>query len=109
MSAVDVLLLDGGVRLLAQSGPGGVGKTRLVVGVAPAKGSALASSVAFAPVAAIYHQDGLLAVITDVNGNASFAFTPDPPIPAGRAVTATATNQGGSTSEFSPAVTIPAG
>jgi hypothetical protein len=69
-----------------------VGKTRLAVGVAPAKGPALANSVAFAPVAAICHQDGLLVVITDGDGNASFAFTPDPPIPVGSSVTATATN-----------------
>jgi hypothetical protein len=48
-----------------------------------------------------FFEEGPLVVTTDAEGNASFAFTPDPPIPAGRTVTATATNHGGSTSEFS--------
>jgi hypothetical protein len=49
-----------------------------------------------------------LLVRTDADGDASFAFTPAGPIPAGRTVTATATNQGGSTSEFSAAKEVAA-
>ena len=51
-----------------------------------------------------------LLVTTDATGDASFTFANiDPPIPAGRSVTATATNQGGSTSEFSAAEVVPSG
>ena len=51
-----------------------------------------------------------LVVHTDGYGNMSFAFENiTPPIPAGRSVTTTATNQGGSTSEFSAAVPVTAG
>jgi hypothetical protein len=54
-------------------------------------------------------EEGPLVVHTDADGNVSFAFDPDPPIAAGRTVTATATNSGGSTSEFSdPAPVRPA-
>jgi hypothetical protein len=49
-------------------------------------------------------EEGPLVVTTAANGDAGFTFTPDPPVPAGRLVTATVTNNGGSTSEFSPAV-----
>jgi hypothetical protein len=55
-----------------------------------------------------FFEEGPLVVTTDGEGNASFVFTPDPPIPAGRSVTATATNQGGSTSEFSAAKEVAA-
>ncbi len=55
-----------------------------------------------------FFEEGPITVTTDADGNASFVFTPTPPIPAGRSVTATATNNGGSTSEFSAAVVLEA-
>jgi hypothetical protein len=54
-------------------------------------------------------EHGPLVVTTAANGDAGFTFTPDPPIPAGRSVIATATNNGGSTSEFSPTVSVTGG
>ncbi|MDQ5823070.1 MAG: S-layer homology domain-containing protein [Chloroflexota bacterium] len=44
---------------------------------------------------------GTTVVTTGVNGNASFTFDPDAPVPGGTYVTATATDPGGNTSEFS--------
>ena len=46
---------------------------------------------------------GQETVRTDALGNASFSFSPRRPVPVGRAVTATATDRSGNTSEFSKA------
>ncbi len=49
---------------------------------------------------------GFLSVTTDGGGSASFSFTPASTVAPGLDVTATATDPGGNTSEFSPAVTV---
>jgi hypothetical protein len=47
-------------------------------------------------------------VTTDSGGNAAFSVTPPSPVPAGRAVTATATDPAGNTSEFAACVAVQA-
>ena len=49
---------------------------------------------------------GSTTVITDANGNGSFSISTLQPIPAGRRITATATDPGGNTSEFSAPRTV---
>jgi parallel beta-helix repeat protein len=52
-----------------------------------------------------FFRGGPIPVTTDASGNATFAFRPDAPIPAGETVTATATG-GNGTSEFSAPVRV---
>jgi len=49
---------------------------------------------------------GQKIVVTDTNGNASFAFSPATAVPVGQTVTATATGRGSDTSEFSAPKTV---
>jgi hypothetical protein len=49
---------------------------------------------------------GQKIVVTDTNGNASFAFSPATAVPVGQTVTATAKGRGSDTSEFSAPKTV---
>jgi hypothetical protein len=49
------------------------------------------------------------SVTTDSNGNASFTFSPAKAVSVGRVITATATDPGGNTSEFSAPSKVVAG
>ena len=49
---------------------------------------------------------GFLDVTTDGGGSASFSFSPASPVAAGLNITATATDPGGNTSEFSASATV---
>jgi parallel beta-helix repeat protein len=51
---------------------------------------------------------GMTVVTTDANGNATFSVILKPAVPIGRALSATATDPGGNTSEFAQDVTVQA-
>src|SRR5579864_7391633 len=61
-------LLDGGVRLLTLTGPGGVGKSRLALEVATRMDRMFADGVAFIPLAPIRHPELVAASIARALG-----------------------------------------
>ena len=68
VAAAAALLLDGELRLLTLTGPGGVGKTRLALQVAAEAGDRFADGVCFVPLAAVTHRALVVPAIAQAFG-----------------------------------------
>jgi predicted ATPase len=68
VAAVSALFQKGGVRLVTLTGPGGVGKTALALGVAASLGDHFADGAVFVPLAALRQPDLVAPTIARVLG-----------------------------------------
>ncbi|MGH2616763.1 MAG: ATP-binding protein, partial [Thermomicrobiales bacterium] len=68
VAAASALLVDGGIRLLTLTGPGGVGKTRLALRIGQEVAAAFADGVVFVPLAAIVDPHLVLSTIVRTLG-----------------------------------------